>query len=119
MRFCGSIVNTKRTFLRRAKFMAAANLSLLFVASALVAAGIVALVPILAALPEMIFTGSQAQIYVSMGCARQTMHLITDSIAASREAVCRRSKRESAIEIMDEQAPNPCPISSRNPRRGH
>jgi hypothetical protein len=43
---------------------------------------------------------NQAQFYVSMSRARQTMHLFTDSKAALREAVTRPSGRLSPFELM-------------------
>jgi len=45
---------------------------------------------------------NEAQFYVSMSRARKAMHLVTDSKAALREAVCRPSKRLSPWELIDE-----------------
>jgi hypothetical protein len=42
-----------------------------------------------------------AQFYVSMSRARQSMHLLTDSKAALREAVAKPSERVSALELMN------------------
>jgi hypothetical protein len=45
---------------------------------------------------------NEAQFYVSMSRARKAMHLVTDSKAALREAVCRPSKRLSPWELIHE-----------------
>jgi len=45
---------------------------------------------------------NEAQFYVSMSRARKAMHLVTDSKAALREAVCRPSKRLSPWELIRE-----------------
>lgn len=47
---------------------------------------------------------NQAQFYVSMSRARESMHLFTDSKAALREAVSRPSERLSPIELLQNQA---------------
>ena len=51
------------------------------------------------------FSSNQAQLYVTMSRARKTMHLFTNSIAALREAVCRKSERISALELSAEYEP--------------
>jgi quercetin dioxygenase-like cupin family protein len=45
---------------------------------------------------------NEAQFYVSMSRARKAMHLVTDSKAALREAVCRSSTRLSPWELIQE-----------------
>jgi ATP-dependent exoDNAse (exonuclease V) alpha subunit len=44
---------------------------------------------------------NQAQFYVSMSRARHAMHLITDSVAALRQAVTKTSQRPSAMSILN------------------
>jgi ATP-dependent exoDNAse (exonuclease V) alpha subunit len=47
---------------------------------------------------------NQAQFYVSMSRARESMHLFTDSKAALREAVSKPSSRLSPIELLQNQS---------------
>jgi hypothetical protein len=46
---------------------------------------------------------NEAQFYVSMSRARETMHLFTDSKAALREAVSRPSSRVSSLELINSE----------------
>ena len=45
---------------------------------------------------------NEAQFYVTMSRARQSMHLFTDCMPALREAVCRPSERLSGLELVGE-----------------
>jgi hypothetical protein len=44
---------------------------------------------------------NMAQFYVSMSRAREAMHLLTDNLAALRQAVCRTNERLSATSLVE------------------
>jgi hypothetical protein len=54
---------------------------------------------------ESFSQANQAQFYVSMSRAGETMHLFTDSKVALREAVARPSSRLSPIEVISDPTP--------------